>query len=801
MLQWCHSLWNSLLGDPSPRAGEGLERTFSHTWPWPPWVTLLFLMAAAAYVVAVYLREPGAVSRRTRLTLASIRILLVAVLLVMMYGWMLNRHRTDLPDLVLVVDDSQSMGVVDPIDETRLADHLDRQLRALQLTAPTRFNRVKSLLLDPDDGWLAPLQERYNVKLYQLGTTARVQSGQEESLRDVLLAAAATQPVSRLGDGLQGILESQRGRPTAAVVLLTDGITTEGKSISDVAHYARRKNIPLFLCGVGDERPARDLRISDLLVDDVVFVGDVVHVDFKLTGSGFDTEQVTVWLARQGQDARLTQQTVAVAGDGAPHGVRLSYRPGEEGEYELVVGVEPLANESNLENNRLTQRLRVRDETIRVLYVQEYPSFEFRFLKTLLERGMKPSGSGKAVELTTVLQEADLEYVELDRTAQRVFPVSREELFAYDVVIFGDVNPSYMSRPVLENLAAFVKERGGGMVFLAGPRHTPLAYRGTPLEDLIPVDLSSVLMPSDESLSQDAWRVQPTLLGAASPQLQLADTAAANLEVWRGLPPLRWLLDAPDVRLGTRVLVEAVAAADGAQPGRPVITLSFVGAGRVVFHATDESYLWSRVRGSDLYYERYWMQTISYLSRSRLLGASRAVELLSDRAQYYRGEVVPLHVRFFDERMAPVADDGVVVVVEQEQGRRQRVKLQRDLARRGMFEGTVSHLAEGSYRAWIAAPTVEGNPAAASFTVVPPPGELARLAMDAGDLRAAAKTSQGRFFDARSAHRLLDALPAGRQVRIDSLPAVPVWNSPLLAGLFVALLTCEWLIRRRLGWT
>ena len=96
---------------------------------------------------------------------------------------------------------------------------------------------------------------------------------------------------------------------------------------------------------------------------------------------------------------------------------------------------------------------------------------------------------------------------------------------------------------------------------------------------------------------------------------------------------------------------------------------------------------------------------------------------------------------------------------------------------------------------------VEDNPAAASFTVVPPPGELARLAMDAGDLRAAAKTSQGRFFDARSAHRLLDALPAGRQVRIDSLPAVPVWNSPLLAGLFVALLTCEWLIRRRLGWT
>ena len=68
-----------------------------------------------------------------------------------------------------------------------------------------------------------------------------------------------------------------------------------------------------------------------------------------------------------------------------------------------------------------------------------------------------------------------------------MFPVSREELFGYDVVFFGDVNPSYLSRPVLENLVAYVTERGGGLVFIAGPRHTPLAFRGSPLEDLFPM--------------------------------------------------------------------------------------------------------------------------------------------------------------------------------------------------------------------------------------------------------------------------------------------------------------------------
>jgi hypothetical protein len=60
------------------------------------------------------------------------------------------------------------------------------------------------------------------------------------------------------------VLESQRGRPTAAVIVLTDGVTTSGKSLSAAAQVARRKTIPLFLVGLGSDRPVRDLRVGDL---------------------------------------------------------------------------------------------------------------------------------------------------------------------------------------------------------------------------------------------------------------------------------------------------------------------------------------------------------------------------------------------------------------------------------------------------------------------------------------------------------------------------------------------------------
>ena len=51
-------------------------------------------------------------------------------------------------------------------------------------------------------------------------------------------------------------------------------------------------------------------------------------------------------------------------------------------------------------------------------------------------------------------------------------------------------------------------------------------------------------------------------------------------------------------------------------------------------------------------------------------------------------------------------------------------------------------------------------------------------------------------------------LPRGRHVRIQSLPPTHVWSLPFLPGLFdkwllpavfVMLIVCEWLLRKRVG--
>jgi hypothetical protein len=800
MLLAASSWLERIFATAAPSQGEGIETSIVHTWPWPFWVTLLALMAMFALVVAIYLRERIAAATRWRIVLIGLRLAVLGLVVFMMYGWMRHRHRTDLPDAVIVIDDSASMAVIDHYDKAEDRAAVEKRVRAARFEEPTRINLAKTLLLERDARLWNELSTRYNLKVYRIGESTRVETAQGDERLTAVRELQAEEPASRLGRGLRDVLEGQRGRPTAAIVILSDGITTDGRSLSETAEFARRKAIPLYTVALGSARAPRDLRLHDLLVDEVAFVGDLVNFDVKLTASGYAGQQATLRLKREGESAILAEKQITLGEDGVTTAERLSLRPTEQGEFRFIVEVEPLPGEANTTNNRQTATVRVQDEAIRVLLVQAYPNYEYRYLKNLLERELNSKqAAADETAFRVVLQEADPKYEQFDKTALKDFPVRREDLLAYDVLIFGDVNPSFLSRSMMENIRAFVEERGGGVIFMSGPRYTPLAYRDTPLQALFPIDLNTAVAPDPHQSILQGFRPRPTPLGLSSAPLQLGDSPAESLRIWsERLPQLYWMLEAHDLKPGARVLAEHPTRTNTHGQNFPLIALQFVGAGKVVFHTTDETWRW-RYRAGDLYLSRYWIQMIRYLSRSKLLGTNRQVELVADPPQARRDEAVRLRVRFFDDRAAPAEDDGVTLILEREEGQRKSLTLHRDAASRGVFAGAVSNLVEGRYRMWMASPTLEGKPPATQFSVVEPPGERNRLETDLADMRAAAEKTQGRFYTFATASKLIDDLPAGRQVRIESMPPEAVWNYPLLAAAFVTLLVTEWLLRKYVG--
>jgi hypothetical protein len=369
-------------------------------------------------------------------------------------------------------------------------------------------------------------------------------------------------------------------------------------------------------------------------------------------------------------------------------------------------------------------------------------------------------------------------------------------LFKYDIVIFGDVNPSLLGSGVMHNLHDFVTEKGGGLIFIAGPRFTPDAYRDTPLAALLPLEYEGAAPGQPISGRAEGFQVLPTELGLASPTMQLGDTPEQTREIWNNLPPLYWRFEISKLKPAVRVLAEDAARSGDHGAKLPLVCLQYAGAGKVLFHAVDGTWRW-RYRVGDVFFARYWVQTIRYLSRAKLLGKDRSAELATDRREYRRGETVLLRARFTDERLAPAADDGVSVVLEQQGGKNQRLQLQRTDLGRGVFEAALPDLSEGRYHAWIAAPTLEGGAPATDFMVTVAAGEVERIEADFAGLARASDTTKGRSFTLATAGQLVKSLPTGRQVPIEALPPMELWNRwPLLLAL-VMLLVGEWLLRKR----
>ena len=126
----------------------------------------------------------------------------------------------------------------------------------------------------------------------------------------------------------------------------------------------------------------------------------------------------------------------------------MTHTPLEAGEKTYVLVVPTVPGESDATNNRLERTVLVTDsKRVRVLYIEGYPRYDFRFVKVLLERESERSVGGKGIEVKVILLNAAKGWEGTDRTALALdaFP-TREELFGYDVVVLGDVDPKQLPR-------------------------------------------------------------------------------------------------------------------------------------------------------------------------------------------------------------------------------------------------------------------------------------------------------------------------------------------------------------------
>jgi len=739
--------------------GESTAGGIDLTWGWPPWAVALAIALAAAIVVWS--------GWRARAMLIAMRLGALAIVLAMIAQAALLRSRTAPPAAVVLIDDSRSMAVVDG-------------------DGPSRFQQAQQLLAADGAALLRGLSEKRRLRVGLLSDMQFNASRNVQVLVDAIRAASPDGPTTRLG---QGLLSALGQKDAALVVALTDGQNTEGPTLDAAAAGFRRRGVPLHFIGLGRQPPARSVALADPLVDDVALLGDAVFFECRLSAVGLAGQTVRVALREDGKPDPLARCERKIASDERPERVQLVFRPSQIGTMQLVAEAEPMPGDPPAESNRLPFQMNVRKETFRVLLAWAAPSFEYRYLRNMLRRD-------ETIALSTFLQEADLDHADQDAAALRAFPSRRAELFEYDAVILGDVDPQLLGATALRNLVEFVDRpdgAGGALILVAGPSFMPAAYGQSPLARLFPFPPETATLPEAGRPLTEGFVLSPTELGLASPAMQLGETLDQTRAIWRRLAPLYWFVELSDLAPGARVMAEHPSRCGRDGRPLPIFCAHQVGSGRVLFHATDETWRW-RYRSDETAFARYWVQTIRQMCRAKWAGP---VALETDRRRYAADEPVRLRARWSDERLP--ADQGVVAALESAGRPTRRVTLQRAASGRAVFEADLGRLAPGDYRARLAAPLAPGHAPSVDFTVESSGGERLDAPMDAAAMRRAAQQTGGRFYTLETAGRLVEELPPARPVKVESLPPWPLWNRwPVLAILLV-LLCAEWAIRRGQG--
>jgi uncharacterized membrane protein len=723
------------------------ELIFIRELPLLPIIAVLMLMAVGiAWLLGRRYRR-ATWSRRVVVFVLQLAMVVVALALLAQPALQSQRLRAGENTVALVLDASASMA--QGVGSTRFAEAQDHLAFAATAADEQNLNLRRFLLRD---------------------TAVSV---------DEFVTHEASGAASAIGDSLIKVLEEGRGRSLAAVVLASDGSDTEGGLSSERLAQIAAFGVPVHTVGVGRERMPEDLELGQVFVPESAFPSSTIAARVNIRHDGGAAARVSVYSG----DQLLQSVPITLPPGSTTTTAWVELTLDDPGYHPLRFSVHSEGEEQELRNNRQSALVKVEAKQFRVLYYEGEPRWEYKFLRRAVE-------NQRELSLATLLKVSPNKFyrqgIETPEQLANGFPETRAELFGFDAVIIGSVAAASFSEDQLENIRAFVSERGGSLLMLAG--RSGLGNGGwgqSAIADLLP----TALPPSaDESFVREKVKVRLTPDGSNNRALRLEDSEADNTLAWETLPQVADYQRLGRLKPAARAWVEG----DNGAEVLPLLVAQRFGRGHSYIMATGGTWRWQMsLPVEDDRHERFWQQFLRAL-------VSTAPARTSLKAKPDGGGLLALRAEFRDAAFEPMDDLEVTAVVSHEDGDSWTVDLDGGGQNPGVYTATITPNATGSWY-FEAIAQRDGNTLdvlRASTYAQSDDKEHFNLRRNSALLRRLADASGGRYLEVTD----LDALPD--LLRYESAGVTeavirPVWDAPALFLLLLILKTAEWLLRRR----
>ncbi|HEY7283812.1 MAG TPA: glutamine amidotransferase [Vicinamibacterales bacterium] len=739
---------------------------FAYSLPW--WLAVLLVAGIAAAAFVEYRRPLAPLGRGQRGALVALRVLVLTALVLFLFRPIALLPPAGSRDAIvpILVDTSRSMRIAD-------ADGAARLTRAIAL--------LKGSLLPG-------LAQQFRTEIFTIGD--RLDSIEGPAL-DRLGANARRTDIS---GALAAIRDRYRGQRVAGVVLLSDGADTGAPA---EAQAPLKDGPAVFAVGMGSSEALHDREILGVTAGDPRIDRSSIDLHVSAVSYGFGRTPFPIRILSNGRV--LETRRVTPPADGSPVDELYTVAPEPLNATVYTAEIPPLDGEAVTENNARSVLVSPAGRKRRVLVIEGAPGFEHSFMT-------RTWAGDPSLEVDVVTRKgkngegADTFFVQAGsgRGAALTagFPATREQLFAYDALVIANVEGEYFTRAQLALAAEFVGDRGGGLLVMGGKSFAQRGLSGTPLEEVLPVDLNDrrggvVKAAASPDLIGSHNKMNVTAEGESHPIMRLGASLEETRDAWAKLPALASSAPLGGPRPGAKILATTTASGGAVLP---VVAVQRYGQGRSMVFAGEASWRWKMmVASSDRAYDVFWRQAARWLSADSPDPVAVAVPDTLEP-----GDLASVEIDARDASFVPVRDARVDATLTLPGGESSALKVRR--GDNGRFEAPLAPDRAGLYR--VHADARRGSEALGSadrwFYVGGADREFADPRLNEGTLRRIARATGGRYVRASEAAQLAtwlqSATPTSAQPERRDL-----WHQPWAFALVVLLLSLEWTLRRRWG--
>ena len=709
-----------------------------------------------------------------------------------------DRVKPGANSLIVMADASKSLDVKD-IGES--------QSRAQQL----------SKLLMPDATWLNQLERNFELRRYTFDERATNVVDFEEYTADGQ-ASEILKSMATVGKRIEG-------KPTAGIILLTDGNESTNP---DLADFDWSTLPPVYPVVIGDNQSLRDLSITGVTTSQTNFESAPVTIKAELLAQKFSGKTVTVELV--GQDDKVVEsQEVRRLENGKPFAVRFKLKPENRGvnifeirAFEKGTSVEDDNGEATLANNR---RMVVVDRgkgPFRVLYIAGRPNWEYKFMRRALaddnelnlvgllrvaNKEPKFTFRSRDGETTNPLfrgfgnqkddtaeQYDEAVMIRLDtRDVEELrdgFPKDASGLFEYDAIVIDDLEASFFTQDQKILISQFVSLRGGGLMMLGGvATFARGGYDRTPIGESLPVYLDQ-RSPTPEI----DYRLSLTREGWVQPWVRIESTREDELKRMENMPSFQTISRSRSIKPGATILSNVTGSDNETHPA---LVVQRFGNGRTAAMLIGDLWRWklqSENENEDL--NKAWRQTLRWLVSE----TPRRVEVLAE-PDAEQSQLTRLRVDVRDEEFKPMLNAELELKVITPSKKEIVIASQQDSRKVGSYIAEFSSREPGAYRVVATANSPEGElieTRETGWVSDPAVDEFASLQPNRNFLQQIADKTGGELVEAAN----LDSFAAGfdsKKVPVSETKTVPWWHRWSIFGAAIGLLLVEWGARRMWG--